>query len=174
MEKQSVEMIIKVLRLIESICLRAYLFQGMHNFNTRLRFCWAKRFYQYLNSLLVRSSHHSAQLLIHAAHAAYCGSEKHVQFKMISLYSIVRRITAAHNFVGRKLGESSLFLRMSLHLLTVSKRRKVSPTLNKVAKHRAMSLRVGGPGAPCMWRVSCSTSFCWHPLISLWKPLVKI
>lgn len=76
---------------------------------------------------------------------------------------------ATYNFVGRKLGESSLFLRISLHLLTVSKSKNVSPTLNKVARHLAMRRRVGGPGAPCICLVSCSTSFCWHPLISLCK-----
>lgn len=51
-----------------------------------------------------------------------------------------------HNFVGRKLGESSLFLRMSLHLLTVSNNRKVSPTENSVDRQLANSFRVGGPG----------------------------
>lgn len=53
-----------------------------------------------------------------------------------------------YNFVGRKLGESSLFLRMSLHLLTVSKSRNVSPTENRVDKQLASNFRVGGPGAP--------------------------
>lgn len=71
-----------------------------------------------------------------------------------------------HSRVGRKLGESSLFLRISLHLLTVSKRRKVSPTLNSVARQRAISLRVGGPGDSWMCCVNCSTSFFWQPLMS--------
>lgn len=53
-----------------------------------------------------------------------------------------------YNLVGRKLGESSLFLRMSLHLFTVSKRRNVSPTENSVDKQLASNFRVGGPGAP--------------------------
>lgn len=74
-----------------------------------------------------------------------------------------------YNFVGKKLGESSLFFRMSLHLLTVSNRRNVSPTLNKVARHLAIRRRVGGPGAPCMCLVNCSTNFCWHPFMSLFK-----
>lgn len=56
---------------------------------------------------------------------------------------------------------------MSLHLFTVSNKRNVSPTLKRVARQRAIRRRVGGPGAPCMCLVSCSTSFCWHPLISL-------
>lgn len=53
-----------------------------------------------------------------------------------------------YNFVGRKLGESSLFLRMSLHLFTVSNNRKVSPTENSVDKQLANNFRVGGPGEP--------------------------
>lgn len=65
-----------------------------------------------------------------------------------------------YNFVGKKLGESSLFLKMSLHLLTVSKSKNVSPTLNRVARHRAIRRRVGGPGAPCICLVNCSTNFC--------------
>lgn len=57
-------------------------------------------------------------------------------------------VCVTHNFVGRKLGESSLFLRMSLHLLTVSNNRKVSPTENRVERQLASSFRVGGPGDP--------------------------
>lgn len=75
-------------------------------------------------------------------------------------------MSKAHSLVERKLGESSLLRRMSLHLLTVSKSRKVSPTLNRVAKQRATSLRVGGPGDSCILCVNCSTSFFWHPLMS--------
>lgn len=51
-----------------------------------------------------------------------------------------------YSLVGKKLGESSLFLRISLHLLTVSKSKNVSPTENKVARHLAISFLVGGPG----------------------------
>ena len=43
-------------------------------------------------------------------------------------------------------GESSLLLMMSIQLLTESKTRKVSPTLNVIAKHLAINLLVGGPG----------------------------
>lgn len=68
--------------------------------------------------------------------------------------------------VGKKLGESSRFFRMSLHLLTVSKSRKVSPTEKSVAKQLAISLRVGGPGALWMCVVNCSTNFFWHPFMS--------
>jgi hypothetical protein len=50
-----------------------------------------------------------------------------------------------YSLIGRKDGESSLFLRISLHLLMASNKRKVSPTLNRVDKHLAISLRVGGP-----------------------------
>lgn len=53
-----------------------------------------------------------------------------------------------YNLVGRKLGESSLFLRMSLHLFTVSNNRNVSPTENSVDRQLASSFRVGGPGEP--------------------------
>ena len=63
-----------------------------------------------------------------------------------------------NSFVGR---ESSLvFTIISLHLFTVSKSKNVSPTLNNVAKQRAINRRVGGPGAPCMCLVNCSTNFC--------------
>lgn len=72
----------------------------------------------------------------------------------------------AYNFVGRKLGESSLFFRMSLHLFAVSNSRNVSPTENSVDRQLASSFRVGGPGDPCMCVVSCSTSFFWHALMS--------
>lgn len=58
------------------------------------------------------------------------------------------RVWYTHNFVGKKLGESSLFLRMSLHLLTVSNNRNVSPTENSVERQLASSFRVGGPGDP--------------------------
>lgn len=75
-------------------------------------------------------------------------------------------LSVTYSLVGRKLGESSLFFRMSLHLLTVSKSRNVSPTENRVAKHWAMSFLVGGPGEPWMCVVSCSTSFFWHPFRS--------
>lgn len=51
-----------------------------------------------------------------------------------------------YNLVGRKLGESSLFLRISLHLFTESNNKNVSPTLNKVAKFFAINLRAIGPG----------------------------
>lgn len=51
-----------------------------------------------------------------------------------------------YNFVERYVKESSFIRNMSLHLLTVSKRRNVSPTLNKVAKHLAINILVGGPG----------------------------
>lgn len=51
-----------------------------------------------------------------------------------------------YNFVERYVKESSLIRKMSLHLLTVSKRRNVSPTLNNVAKHFAINILVGGPG----------------------------
>lgn len=79
-----------------------------------------------------------------------------------------------YSLVGRKLGESSLFLRMSLHLLTVSKRRNVSPTENSVDKQLASSFRVGGPGAPWMCVVNCSTNFFWHAFISDWKMMQKM
>lgn len=69
-------------------------------------------------------------------------------------------MSKAYNFVGRKLGESSLFFKMSLHLFTVSNSKNVSPTLNNVARHRAISLRVGGPGAFCICLLNCSTNFC--------------
>lgn len=51
-----------------------------------------------------------------------------------------------YSFVERYVKESSFIRNISLHLLTVSKRRKVSPTLNKVAKHFAINILVGGPG----------------------------
>lgn len=53
-----------------------------------------------------------------------------------------------YSFVGKKLGESSLFFSMSLHLLTVSNNKKVSPTENSVAKQLAINFLVGGPGDP--------------------------
>lgn len=69
--------------------------------------------------------------------------------KMIRIRKVnVVLILNTHSFVGRKLGESSLFLRISLHLFTVSKSRKVSPTEKRVAKQAAISFRVGGPGEP--------------------------
>lgn len=55
-------------------------------------------------------------------------------------------LTITYSFVVKKLGESSLFFRMSLHLLTVSNNKNVSPTENNVARHRAINLLVGGPG----------------------------
>jgi len=37
-----------------------------------------------------------------------------------------------------------------------------SPTLNRVARHRANNLRVGGPGDSLIWLVNCSTRrFCF-------------
>jgi hypothetical protein len=89
-----------------------------------------------------------------------------VLFPHIKLIALSNLYSGTHSRVGRKLGESSLFLRISLHLLTVSKSRKVSPTLNSVARQRAISLRVGGPGDSWMCCVSCSTSFFWQPLMS--------
>lgn len=53
-----------------------------------------------------------------------------------------------YSLVGKKLGESSLFFNMSLHLLTVSNKRNVSPTEKSVDRQLANSLRVGGPGDP--------------------------
>lgn len=81
-------------------------------------------------------------------------------------------MNSTHSFVGRKLGESSLFFKISLHLLTVSKSKNVSPTLKRVARHRAIKRRVGGPGAPCMCLVSCSTNFCWHPFMSFYNVII--
>lgn len=88
--------------------------------------------------------------------------KQHVCIHTAELLSIklIIKINNIHSFVGKKLGESSLFLKISLHLLTVSKSRNVSPTLNKVARHLAMRRRVGGPGAPCICLVNCSTNFC--------------
>lgn len=71
-----------------------------------------------------------------------------------------------YNFVANTDGESSLFFSMSLHLLTVSKSRNVSPTENSVAKQLAIRFRVGGPGELWMCVVSCSTSFFWQLLMS--------
>lgn len=71
-----------------------------------------------------------------------------------------------YSFVGKKLGESSLFFKISLHLLTVSNNRKVSPTENNVAKQLAINFLVGGPGEPWMCVVNCSTSFFWHSFMS--------
>lgn len=71
-----------------------------------------------------------------------------------------------YNFVASTDGESSLFFSMSLHLLTVSKSRNVSPTENRVAKQLAIRFRVGGPGELWMCVVSCSTSFFWQLLMS--------
>lgn len=64
-----------------------------------------------------------------------------------------------YSFVARKLGESSLFLSMSLHLFTVSNNRKVSPTENSVARFLAMSFLAEGPGESFTNATSCSTSF---------------
>ena len=141
----------------------------MHDFNTSLWFGRSQRFDQDLYCLFIRSAHHSSEFLVHTTNAAYGSSEyKSTKVKIVINANICLYLFLfTHNFVGRKLGESSLFFKMSLHLLTVSKSRNVSPTLNSVAKHRAISLLVGGPCAPCMCRVSCSTNFCWHPLISL-------
>jgi hypothetical protein len=96
----------------------------------------------------------------------YFGSIKVLHCFHIKLTVFSNHWFGTHSRVGRKLGESSLFLRTSLHLLTVSKRRKVSPTLNRVARQRAISLRVGGPGDSWMCCVSCSTSFFWQPFMS--------
>ena len=50
---------------------------------------------------------------------------------------MVPTTTVAASLQGRYEGESSLDLSRSLTLLTVSNRRKVSPTLNRVAMHWA-------------------------------------
>lgn len=97
---------------------------------------------------------------------SYFGNTKVLYCFHIKLTAFSNHYFVTHSRVGRKLGESSLFLRISLHLLTVSNRRKVSPTLNSVARQRAISLRVGGPGDSWMCCVSCSTSFFWQPLMS--------
>lgn len=65
----------------------------------------------------------------------------------------------SYNFVGKKLGESSLFFNISLHLLTVSNSRNVSPTEKSVDKQLANSFRAGGPGEPAICVVNCSTNF---------------
>jgi hypothetical protein len=57
----------------------------------------------------------------------------------------------AANFVGKNEGESSLLFKMSVHWLTVSKRRKVSPTAKIVAKHLAINFLAGGPGFELIW-----------------------
>ena len=74
-----------------------------------------------------------------------------------------------YSLVNKYVGESSLFFSMSLSLLTVSKRRNASPTLNKVAKQWPTSWRIGGPGLVLIWAISCSTSFFWHSLTSAYK-----
>ena len=51
---------------------------------------------------------------------------------------MVPTTTVAASLQGRYEGESSLDLSRSLNLLTVSNRRKVSPTLNRVAMHWAV------------------------------------
>ena len=51
---------------------------------------------------------------------------------------MVPTTTVAASLQGRYEGESSLDLSRSLTLLTVSNRRKVSPTLNRVAMHWAV------------------------------------
>jgi hypothetical protein len=51
-----------------------------------------------------------------------------------------------YNLVIRKLGESSLFFKISFNLLIVSNRRNASPTLNIVAKQFPIIIRIGGPG----------------------------
>ena len=58
---------------------------------------------------------------------------------------------------------------MSLHLLMVSNNENVSPTLKMVARQRARSLRVGGPGFWEIWAVSCWINFFWLSLMSDWK-----
>lgn len=77
-----------------------------------------------------------------------------------------------YNLTGKKLGESSLFLMISLHLLIVSNNKEASPTLNKVAKQRPISFLVGGPGDSLICLISCSTNFFWHPLISDYKKII--
>ncbi len=67
---------------------------------------------------------------------------------------IILPVKITYSLVGRKLGESSLVRMISLHLLMVSNSEKVSPTLKMVARQRASSLRVGGPGFPLI----CPTS----------------
>lgn len=62
------------------------------------------------------------------------------------MYSIL----VTYNFVGKKLGESSLFFNISLHLFAVSKSKNVSPTENNVDKQLASNFLVGGPGEPCI------------------------
>ena len=64
-----------------------------------------------------------------------------------------------YSLVNKYVGESSLFFSMSLSLLTVSKRRNASPTLNKVAKQWPTSWQICGPGLELIWAISCSTSF---------------
>ena len=52
-------------------------------------------------------------------------------------------------------------------MLMVSNRRKVSPTLKRVAMQPAMRWRVGGPGEPPVtWAISWSTSTFWQPRTS--------
>lgn len=69
------------------------------------------------------------------------------QHRIIYLYIVYIYIHIyTYNFVERYVKESSFIRNISLHLLTVSKRRNVSPTLNKVAKHFAINILVGGPG----------------------------
>lgn len=68
--------------------------------------------------------------------------------------------------MGKKLGESSLFLIMSLHLLIESNNKEASPTLKSVAKTRPISFLVGGPGDSFICLMSCSTNFFWQPLMS--------
>lgn len=80
----------------------------------------------------------------------------------------------AYSLVARTDGESSLFFSMSLHLLTVSNSKKVSPTENRVARQLAIRFRVGGPGELWMCVVSCSTNFFWQLLMSDWLLLLLL
>lgn len=138
-----------------------------------------------MHGFFIWTTHHSAKFFIHRTKTTDCRSEMkkkeeinclHTNSSIVIIISFlvfffaVKRIKwnvekKSYNLVGKKLGESSLFFKMSLHLLTVSNSKNVSPTENNVDKQLAKSLRVGGPGDPWIWVVNCSTNFFWHAFI---------
>lgn len=58
---------------------------------------------------------------------------------------------------------------ISLHLFSVSNKSNVSPTLNIVARLRAKSFLVGGPGDSLICEVSWATNCFCFSLISDWN-----
>lgn len=122
-----------------------------------------------MHRLFIRTAHHSAQLFIHWTNTANCRPKNDSQLESLILEKETKCVSGkcmAYSLVGKKLGESSLFFNISLHLLTVSNSRNVSPTENSVDRQLANSFRVGGPGDPWIWVVNCSTSFFWHAFMS--------